>query len=58
MELKVNYGPGYRIYFGRRELTVVVLLCAGDKNSQQRDIATAKEYWRICVDDNKTTEAY
>lgn len=46
LELRVHYGPGYRIYFGRRGKAVVVLLCAGDKHSQSRDIAQAKRYWR------------
>ena len=58
MELKINYGPGYRVYFGRRESTVIVLLCAGDKGSQTRDIRMAQDCWRICVDDNKATEEY
>lgn len=37
-ELRVHYGPGYRLYFTRRGKVVVVLLCGGDKSSQQRDI--------------------
>ena len=41
-ELRVHYGPGYRVYFHRRGNTVVVLLCGGDKSSQARDIKTAK----------------
>jgi len=41
-ELRVDSGPGYRIYFTRRGDTLVVLLCAGDKDSQDRDIARAK----------------
>jgi putative addiction module killer protein len=41
-ELRVDYGPGYRIYFVRRGDTVVILLCGGDKGSQTRDIARAK----------------
>lgn len=40
-ELRVDYGPGYRIYFVRRAGSVVVLLCGGDKGSQDRDIARA-----------------
>jgi len=44
-ELRVDVGPGYRVYFGIRENTVVVLLTAGDKRSQERDIARAKTYW-------------
>ena len=45
-ELRVDYGPGYRIYFGQRGQTLVVLLCAGDKRSQDRDIRLAKQYWQ------------
>lgn len=41
-ELRVHHGPGYRVYFTRRENTVIVLLCGGDKSSQTRDIAQAK----------------
>lgn len=41
-ELKINCGPGYRLYFTRRGFVVVVLLCGGDKSSQNRDIAKAK----------------
>jgi putative addiction module killer protein len=44
-ELKIDLGPGYRIYFGEDGDTVVVLLCAGDKGSQSRDIKKAQEYW-------------
>jgi len=40
-ELRIDYGPGYRIYFVRQGHTVVVLLAGGDKGSQDRDIATA-----------------
>ena len=41
-EMRIHYGPGYRLYFMRQGTTVVVLLCGGDKDSQQRDIALAK----------------
>ena len=45
-ELRLHFGPGHRIYFGQIENTLVLLLCGGDKKSQQRDIETAKTYWR------------
>jgi putative addiction module killer protein len=44
-ELRIHYGPGYRVYYGLDGETVVILLCGGDKGSQQRDIARAKRYW-------------
>jgi putative addiction module killer protein len=42
IELRVDHGPGYRVYFVRRGDTLVVLLCGGDKSSQSRDISRAK----------------
>lgn len=45
-ELRIDYGPGYRIYFGKQGSTLVILLTGGDKRSQTRDIAKAKQYWR------------
>jgi putative addiction module killer protein len=44
-ELRLDYGPGYRVYFGQEGNTIVVLLCGGDKRSQNQDIAQAKKYW-------------
>lgn len=41
-ELKIHYGPGYRVYFRKTGDTIVILLCGGDKGSQARDIKTAK----------------
>ncbi len=45
-ELRIDYGPGYRIYFGQSGLTIVVLLCGGDKSTQAQDIDKAIEYWK------------
>lgn len=42
-EMRINYGPGYRVYFVGRGDTVVILLCGGDKRRQDRDIARALE---------------
>jgi putative addiction module killer protein/probable addiction module antidote protein len=44
-ELRVDYGPGYRVYFGQRGSTLVILLCGGDKRTQDRDIRQAQQYW-------------
>jgi putative addiction module killer protein len=41
-EMRVDHGPGYRVYFARRGNVVVLLLCGGDKRTQARDIAAAK----------------
>jgi putative addiction module killer protein len=41
-ELRVNFGPGYRIYFKRRGDSIILLLCGGDKRTQANDIETAK----------------
>ncbi len=45
-ELRLHIGKGYRIYFAVVDNMIVLLLCGGDKSSQQRDIERAKTYWR------------
>ena len=44
-ELRLNFGPGYRVYFGQDGQTIVVLLCGGDKSTQARDLKQAQKYW-------------
>lgn len=44
-ELRIDYGAGYRVYFGKDGYTIVVLLVGGDKSSQDRDIEKAHEHW-------------
>lgn len=46
LEYRIDSGPGYRIYFGRDGDTLIVLLGGGTKKRQQRDIETAKGFWR------------
>jgi putative addiction module killer protein len=45
-ELKIDVGPGYRVYYARHGQRIVLLLCGGDKRSQQADIDRAIEFWQ------------
>ena len=45
-EYRIDFGPGYRVYFGQDGRTLVILLTGGTKKRQQGDIDTAHEYWR------------
>jgi putative addiction module killer protein len=45
VELRVHVGAGYREYFRRHGVAIVVLLCGGDKSTQARDVKRAKEHW-------------
>jgi putative addiction module killer protein len=45
-ELRVQFGPGYRVYFGRADNRVILILCGGDKGSQNSDIQQALQYWK------------
>jgi putative addiction module killer protein len=46
MEVRLAFGPGYRIYYGEDKGSIVLLLCGGDKSSQVKDIKKAKIYWQ------------
>ncbi len=46
-EMRIDYGPGYRVYFVRRDREVVILLAGGDKRTQSRDIEKALELARM-----------
>lgn len=45
-ELRIDYGSGYRIYFGQIGTTIILLLCGGDKRTQAKDIEIAQKYWQ------------
>jgi putative addiction module killer protein len=52
-EMRLDLGPGYRIYCVRDGLTVYLLLCGGDKSSQAADIGTAKKMWKKIKEERK-----
>jgi putative addiction module killer protein len=45
-ELRIHYGSGYRVFFGKKGNEVVLIINGGNKGSQKRDIAKAQEYWK------------
>jgi putative addiction module killer protein len=51
-ELRVHYGPGYRVYFKQHNFEIVILLCRGNKETQQQDICKAKALAAEWKDDN------
>lgn len=46
LELRIDWGPGYRVYFARLGQVVILLLCGGDKRTQGKDIERAKDYFK------------
>lgn len=54
-ELRIHYGPGYRIYFQRRGDTIIVLLCGGNKSTQAKDIKAAKRLADECATNDWST---
>ena len=49
-DLRIDFGPGYRVYYGREGSMVMVLLCGGSKKSQARDIVAAQRQWKEYLD--------
>jgi putative addiction module killer protein len=45
-ELRIDHGPGYRVYYGQERKALILLLCGGDKSTQAKDIETAYAYWK------------
>ena len=45
-ELRIDYGPGYRLYFAFADQQIILLLCGGDKKTQRADIIQARAYWK------------
>ena len=46
VELKIDVGPGYRVYLGQVGEVLIILLCGGDKSTQDKNIRVAHEYWQ------------
>ena len=53
-ELRIDHGPGYRVYFAQHANTDVILLCGGDKRTQAKDIEQAHAYWKDYKAQNRT----
>ena len=54
-ELRLFFGPGYRVYFGQANDILIILLCGGDKSGQAQDISEAKAYWKEYLENANTT---
>jgi len=52
-EMKIDYGPGYRLYYAQEGLHVYLLILGGDKSTQSKDISRAKEMWKIIVEERQ-----
>jgi len=51
-EARIDYGPGYRIYFATRGKVLIVLLVGGDKSTQDKDIKSARAIWETWKEEN------
>jgi putative addiction module killer protein len=51
-ELRLDFGAGYRVYYGKVDDVIIVLLSGGDKKSQTKDIQLAKQYWKELKENN------
>ena len=59
-ELRIDYGPGYRVYYTQRNKEIIILLAGGDKRTQARDIEVAREiaqYLQVEEEDDQSEEA-
>lgn len=52
-EIRIDAGPGYRLYYALKDSTIILLLCGGDKSTQQRDMDKAKTMWKELQNENK-----
>lgn len=52
-ELRIHFGAGYRVYYGKEGQNIYLLILGGDKSSQERDIVKAKKIWRVILDNKK-----
>jgi putative addiction module killer protein len=57
LEARLDFGPGYRVYFGRKGRDLVLLLLGGDKGSQKKDIKQAQQFWSSYLKENKDDKA-
>ncbi len=51
-ELRLFFGPGYRVYFGQHRGRTIILLAGGDKSTQSKDIKQARQYWKTYLEDH------
>jgi putative addiction module killer protein len=52
-EARLDFGPGYRLYFGRSGREVILVLLGGDKRTQKKDVKRAREFWAKCLEELK-----